>query len=298
MKQQIGKVLKHWEVDRTELLEQYRKDSPRLIFKIKAEDGFYILKGIPEEKPENVIIGNVEAHRFLGNEKGIAPRIFATRDGGFYVKEDGFWFYLLEFIDGQVPDASVENEELLGRLARQCHSYTEYPYPTGLSEEKQEFYEWFGEKLFKTEFDRILDGLPDFRKLDRCLIHTDLGPHNVIIKPDGKMVLIDLDDAGFGSRYLDLGYPFICQFVEHDDKMNMRYRFDYAKALLKGYYGEEEIPRPEYELLWQGAVYMQISYMQCYGADAVDSLWQILKFGMEQKEALWEMLCEMSGKER
>lgn len=290
IKQQPEEALKYWELPGAELLEQFRKDSPRLIFKIKAEEDFYILKGIPEEKPENVIIGNVEAHRFLGNEKGIAPRIFAARDGSFYVKEGGFWFYLLEFIDGQTPEASVENEELLGRLARQYHSYAGYTYPSGLAGEKQEFYEWFGEKAFKPEFDRILDALPDFRRLDQCLIHTDLGPHNVIITPDGQMVLIDLDDAGLGSRYLDLGYPFICQFVEHDDKMNLRYRFDYAKALLKGYYGEEEISRPEYELLWQGAVYMQISYMQCYGADAVDSLWRILKFGLEQKEALWEKL--------
>lgn len=290
MKQQPEEALKHWELPGAELLEQFRKDSPRLIFKVRAENGVYILKGIPEEKPEEVIRGNVEAHRFLGNEKGIAPCIFAARDGSFYIKENGFWFYLLEFIDGQTPEASVENEELLGRLARQYHSYAGYTYPSGLAGEKQEFYEWFGEKAFKPEFDRILDGLPDFCKLDRCLIHTDLGPHNVIITPDGQMLLIDLDDAGLGSRYLDLGYPFICQFVEHDDKMNLRYRFDYAKALLKGYYGEEEISRPEYELLWQGAVYMQISYMQCYGADAVDSLWRILKFGLEQKEALWEKL--------
>ena len=51
-----------------------------------------------------------------------------------------------------------------------------------------------------------------------------------------------------------------------------------------------EITREEYDLLWQGAVYMHISYMQCYGPYAVDSLWSILKFGMAQKEVLWERL--------
>lgn len=34
---------------------------------------------------------------------------------------------------------------------------------------------------------------------------------------------------------------------------------------------------------------MHISYMQVYGPDAVDSLWQILKFGMNQKEELWKL---------
>ena len=102
-------------------------------------------------------------------------------------------------------------------------------------------------------------------------------------------MLIDLDDAGIGSRYLDLGWSFIMQFVDFNhDTEEMRYRFDLALAFLKGYYGSEMPDRTEYDLLWQGAIYMHISYMQCYGPYAVDSLWSILKFGMAQKETLWE----------
>ncbi len=286
----ITKTLRHWDFSKIQVLEQIHKDSPRLIFKIEADGGLYILKGIPGEKPEDVIIGNVSAHRYLGNEKGIAPRIFEMTNGGSYIKENGFWFYLTEFIDGVPMSTSEENEYLLGRLARQYHSYTDYVFPSGLNEDKQRFYEWFSARDFKGEFDSILDTLPDFNKLDRCFIHTDLGPHNIMMNTDGKAILIDLDDAGIGSRYLDLGYPFIFQFVEHDDKMNLRYRFDYAKALLKGYYDSEKPRRSEYDLLWHGAVYMHISYMKCYGDDAVDSLWRILKFGLEQKERLWKML--------
>ncbi len=132
--------------------------------------------------------------------------------------------------------------------------------------------------------------LPDFREYDRCFIHTDLGPHNTMIRKDGRLILIDLDDAGMGSRYLDLGYAFIMQFVEHTEDMRLYYRFDLAKAFLKGYYGENPIPRSEYDSIWHGAVQMHISYMQCYGEDAVDSLWEILKFGIAQKERLWKIL--------
>lgn len=35
---------------------------------------------------------------------------------------------------------------------------------------------------------------------------------------------------------------------------------------------------------------MHISYMQCFGPYAVDSLWNILKFGMKQKEKLWNYI--------
>ena len=42
--------------------------------------------------------------------------------------------------------------------------------------------------------------------------------------------------------------------------------------------------------MFSGAIQMHISYMQVYGPYAVDSLWKILKFGIEQKETLWGML--------
>lgn len=127
--------------------------------------------------------------------------------------------------------------------------------------------------------------------LDRCFIHSDVGPHNSIRTADGKIYLIDLDDSGIGSRHLDLGWPFIMQFVDFNhDTGKMKYRFDLAKAFMDGYYDGKKPGRKEYDLLWQGAIYMHISYMQTYGPYAVDSLWKILKFGIDQKEFLWEML--------
>ena len=78
------------------------------------------------------------------------------------------------------------------------------------------------------------------------------------------------------------------------DTEEMRYRFDLAQSFLRGYFGEDRISREEYDLLFQGAIQMHISYMQVYGPYAVDSLWKILLFGIEQKEVLWEMLQEDS----
>ncbi|MDE6608185.1 MAG: phosphotransferase [Lachnospiraceae bacterium] len=269
-----------------EILERLGNDSARLIYKVKADGKISLLKGIPDEKPESAIRGNTEAHKFLG-EKEIAPRIITAADGGLYQKSGGYWFYLTEFIDGQPMEATVENERLLGELAKQLHSLQGYKYASALNEDKQRFYDWFSDKPYKEEFDKILDTLPDFGNYDRCFIHTDLGPHNAMIAMDGKPILVDLDDSGTGSRYLDLGWAFIIQFTEHTEDMRLSYRFDLAKAFLNGYYGENPIPREEYDLLWKGAVYMHISYMQCYGPYAVDSLWSILKYGLEQKEKLW-----------
>lgn len=292
----LYEIVTCWGLANAEIIKLSHPDAPRIVAEISTGNGHYILKGIPdtgdeESRGEQTICGNVSAHQFLGNQKGIAPRIYPVKGSGqkYYLKKSGYWFYLTEFIEGRPMQDTPEDELMLGKLARTLHSLEGYSYPSALNESKQHFYGWFEEKPFKAAFDELLDSLPDFSKYDRCLIHTDLGPHNAMISTEGKAVLIDLDDSGTGSRYLDLGWAFIMQFVEHTKDMKLSYRFDLAQAFLKGYYGTTQITEKEYDLLWQGAVYMHISYMQSYGSDAVDSLWKILQFGLAQKTILRKM---------
>lgn len=293
----IQEIMVYWGFSEVRVVKRFHPDSPRIVVKVSAGGKKYILKGIPDDRDgesrgEQTIRGNTTAHCFLGNQKGIAPRIFRLKGGkpAYYVKKDGYWFYLLEWVEGRPMQDTPEDEFLLGRLAGKLHTLNGYSCPSALDEDKQRFYDWFCEKPFKAAFDQLLDQIPDFGLHDRCFIHTDLGPHNTIVRTDGEAVLIDLDDSGIGSRYLDLGWAFIMQFVEHTEQMQLSYRFDLAQAFLEGYYGTARISQMEYDLLWQGAVYMHISYMQSYGPDAVDSLWNILQFGLEQKVALWRLL--------
>jgi len=287
--ERIRKALANWGITDFAVRERYHEHTDRIMCRIEAGGHTYFLKGLPQEKGEKTVRGNVLAHECLGNREHMAPAIRDTGDGRSYLAEDGYWFYLMEFIAGKNLKETEEDEYALGRLAARLHDIRGYTYPSGLNQDKARFYDWFQEKPFKAEFDRILDKLPDFAQYDQCFIHSDLGPHNAMRRDDGKEMLIDLDDAGIGSRYLDLGWAFIMQFVDFNHQSGeMRYRFDLALAFLRGYYGEKQITRTEYDLIWYGAVFMHISYMQDYGPDAVDSLWQILQFGMKQKEELWE----------
>lgn len=296
-RERLNEIMNRWGFPESEAVERYNPDSPRVVAKIRADDRFFILKGISDTRDsqprdEKTIQGNVSVHRFLGNQKGIAPKIYQLKDKeqDFCIKKDGYWFYLLEYIEGRQMERTVEDEFLLGKLARQLNSYTQYSFPSSQNEDKQRFYGWFEDKEFKPQFDNLLNHLPDFGQYDRCLIHTDLGPHNAIVRTDGTAALIDLDDAGIGSRYLDIGWAFIMQFVEHTEDMCLSYRFDLAQSFLKGYYDSEQITKKEYDLIWHGAVYTHISYMQSYGPYAVDSLWKILQYGLAQKPLLWKMI--------
>jgi Ser/Thr protein kinase RdoA (MazF antagonist) len=284
-------VLNYWELDSPEIGEQFNKESPRLIFRIRTGTQDYLLKGLPCSIPETTVMSNVQAHRFLGNKNGMAPKIYPTKTGEFYVRHAEYWFYLMEFIGGRKMEETPEDAFLLGAAAKKLHALQGYSLKSPDSQRKERFYAWFRDRSFVREFDAILDALPDFETLDQCFVHTDLGPYNAMIRQDGEVIFIDLDDTGIGSRYLDLGWPFIMQFVDFTTE-EMNYRFDLAQSFLKGYFGEDEIPRNEYDRIFDGAVQMHISYMKSYGDDAVDPLWRILLFGMEQKEILWEMISK------
>ena len=288
---QIQAVLEHWELRNPCTEERLNGKAPRMVYKIKTDSGQFVLKGYPNDTPEETINSNVQAHLFLGNEKGLAPRVYPLKNGGYYLRDQEYWFYLMEFIEGRQMEETPEDEYRLGEAAKKLHALQGYSLKSPEDQGKKRFYEWFRDRPFVREFDAILDTLPDFEKLDQCFIHSDMGPHNAMLSRDGRVVFIDLDDSGIGSRYLDLGWAFIMQFVDyHHETGEMKYRFDLAESFLKGYCGEKGITREEYDLIFYGAEQMHISYMQSYGPYAVDSLWKMLNYGMNRKEKLWDII--------
>ncbi len=290
----IDKVLVRYGIADYTIKERYHEDTDRIICRVETGSHTFFLKGLSGDKKEQTIRGNVLAHEYLGNQKHMAPEIVYTGDGCGYIAVDGQWFYMMEYIEGKNLEENAADEYALGQLTAKLHGIRGYGYPTGLNQDKSRFYGWFSDRHFKAEFDRILDGLPDFTQCEQCLIHSDIGPHNAMRRTGGEVVLIDLDDAGIGARHLDLGWPFIMQFVDFNHQTEKKqYRFDLALSFLRGYYGERRLTGEEYDLLWQGAVFMHISYMQVYGPDAVESLWKILRFGMERKPELWERWNEL-----
>ena len=102
----IQEIMTYWGFSEVRTVKRFHPDSPRIVAKVSAGDRDFILKGIPddrngESRGEQTIRGNTTAHCFLGNQKGIAPRIFPIKGGDsiYYVKKDGYWFYLLEWIN-------------------------------------------------------------------------------------------------------------------------------------------------------------------------------------------------------
>ena len=117
----------------------------------------------------------------------------------------GYRFYLMEFIAGRQMEETPEDEYKLGQATRKMHLLQGYNVKSPLTQSKERYYTWFRNHAFVKEFDGILDAIPNFEELDQCFVHTDIGPHNAMVRTNGEAVFIDLDDSGIGSRYLDLG---------------------------------------------------------------------------------------------
>lgn len=288
----VSNILNNWGISCTEILQQFDVGGSRLVCKIQTEIGTVILKGQPVDSKKDFILGNVHALEFLGNGHHLAPKIYYRPDGTAFWRNDDHYYYLMEFIEGRQAQENIEDERLLGEACAKLHKLSGYfdhsTFSVNATIDKVK--EWFSEYTWKNEFDEIVASLPDFEQCRQCFIHTDIGPHNAIIR-DGSVVFIDLDDAGLGSQFIDLGWPFIMQFVDYNKQTHeMKYQFDLAKAFLEGYIRVIDLTSSEYDLLWQGAIFMHISYMKCFGKEAEQSLWDILKFGIEQKDELFRIV--------
>lgn len=291
--QQAAEILEKWGFCGAVVLQQFDVAGGRLVYSVQAGEQTLILKGQPMDVPEEKLRALVHAHKYLGNEKHMAPRLYETPGGDGYIEDGGFYYYVMEAVSGRNVLETPEEEYLLGQAAARLHHLTDYCHPSTLNVKKQirTIEGWFADRAWKAEFDAIVARLPDFDAYRQCFIHTDIGPYNAMRDDAGRIVFIDLDDSGIGSQYVDLGWPFISQFVAYDKQMRqMSYKLEIAKAFLEGYCSVRPVTREEYDLLWGGAALSHIYNMQWHGPEAAEPLWNILRFGLAQKDRLLDCL--------
>lgn len=154
----------------------------------------------------------------------------------------------------------------------------------------ENMYQRVHEYPFKKEYDRVVGSLPNFDEYKKAFIHTDIGPHNAILNKEGKVIFIDYDDAGRGSIYIDAGYPLITQFVRYQKTGELKFDYNNAKAFYDGYLSKQKLDIKEKELIFNGAVFMQLMYMPCFGEEGVKPMWDILSFALKNRDKIMSVL--------
>lgn len=274
------------------------KKDHREVIHICTDKGDFILKRFHKTVDKKTIIKDTKAIEYLGQKhKKLAPNVIKSTRENLVEEMDDNYLYLMEYIKGRRPIENPEELLILGKAVGELHKIEGYEIESNLNfdERRKEMYKRFSGYDFKSKYDEVVSALPDFHKLKQCFIHTDVGNHNCIINEEGKIVFVDFDDAGIGSVYIDAGYPLITQFIRYgdsnkSDEKTLSFNEENARAFYTGYFTANKVSNEEIELIFQGAVFMQLMYMPEFGQEANIPMWNILKFALDNKARIIETL--------
>lgn len=269
-------------------IELLKKSGERTVYKVSADEGTFIFKIADPAKSEATVLKDTQILRFFEEVDYPAPRLLLSREHTNYVLHDGKCIYALSYLEGSEPASNKENYAKLGEVTAKLHSLKGYTIPTDFTAEVEiptmlARAEKFG---MEARYAELVKALPDFSRLPTCLIHTDIGSHNSIQLPSGKIVLVDWDDAGIGTRILDLGFPLICDFVTKD----LRFDKERAEAFYKAYCSIVELTDEEKEHLFDAGLFYALSYTIFDDSGIVEGQWQKVLWAIEHKGEIMSAL--------
>ena len=233
-------ILKNWNI--TGKIEDISHTgySGSQIFKITAEDSEYILKGYPSK----LSIGNIyKTHEILRTARehnfNLLPNFVRTLNGDSVVREDNTLWDLVTFLSGSHMLNNPQTSILVNLTKEVAHFHLatnqvliddEIRHGNPISLRKiQEIFEWwqiikkadnqklsdagvldvveefieFATLYFEKSMKRF-DWDDSFKKLPRCIVHSDITKRNVLFDNDVVSGVIDLESVRYNSRLLDI----------------------------------------------------------------------------------------------
>lgn len=278
-----------------EILDKLFTKGDREAYVINADCNKYVLKLFGESYSQQVIMNDIDAIQYLeDNEEQFAPKLYPNKKGELSFSINNKHLYLMEYIEGRELVSNNEDCYDLGNKLSKLHKIEGYKTVSGVrtAERIDNMLKRFHEYTFKEDYDSVVNSLPKFEELETCLIHTDITLRNAIRKENGDLILIDWDDSGSGSLFVDVGYPLITQFVNYNNLDNMSFNDQLARAFYTGYFKESKMEKEMIKHIFDGAVFMQLMYMPCYGDEGIKPMWRILNYGLDNKEEILNVLYE------
>ena len=275
-------IKEHWRLTNVDLPKVLKKSGERIVYEVTSNEGKYVFKVADPSKGAKAVTKDTQILQCFNDVAYPAPRLLLTSKGESYVQENGKFVYAISFIDGDEPELTVENYMLLGQTAANLHSLRGYTITTNFTAQNE-----IPRMLARAEkynmdplYEKLVSGLPDFENLPKCLIHTDIGAHNSIKQSSGNIILVDWDDAGIGTRILDIGFPLICDFISSKD-----YAFDAerAKGFYESYCSMIDLTNTEKQLLFDAALFYALSYTIFDETGIVNGQWKKVLSAIEHK---------------
>lgn len=281
-------ISKHWPLSNIHDVQLLKKSGKRMVYKVCADEGIYIVKVADSSKDEGMIMKDTDILKFFEMSSYPAPRLLSVSDGRQFVTTDEGVVYAISFIDGREPEKNVEDYRLLGEVTARLHMLQGYKTETDFttSAEIPRMLKRAQKFNVDARYEQLARTLPDFSQLPKCLIHTDIGSHNSIKTSNGEIILIDWDDAGIGTRILDIGFPLICDFMTKD----LVFEKQRAIAFYEAYASKIQLTDSEKAHIFDAGLFYALSYTIFDDSGFVEGQWQKVLAAIEQKNSILSVL--------
>lgn len=273
---------------KVKILKDFDVKGGRFVLLIEIGSRKYILKVSSKKRLESEIQIDTEAIYYLNAQKTkFAPQIITTKTNALHTKIDDLFLYLLEYIEGKDIIENPENFNNLAKALYKLHQLNSFDKasPFKYKELKAKLLTLMPNQSFKLEYDAIINSLPELSEENQVFIHTDITCLNAKYNQENEIIFLDFDDAGMGSKYIDISQPLITQFVRFYEG-KLKFNKENSIAFYKGYQLEKKFTQKEKELIFEVALFMQLMQITWFGEENEIYLWQILQFAIENKVEL------------
>lgn len=270
-------IEEHWPLTHVSLEEM----DQRAVSTIASREGRFIAKVCDQWRSTQVAEGHALVFDYLQEAGyGHVPALLKTRAGRNYQAIGDHPVYILEYIEGAEPARTPENCRRLGEITAALHTVKGYPhsYLFTVADVLPELYDIAETLSFGQEYARLVRALPDFEDLPDALIHGEiLG--NCVQEPGGRIVIIDWDEAGIGTRVLDPGSPLFTAFLSED----LDWEEECARAYYEGYFSRVQLEKGEIDRIYDAGLFYALRYI-IYGNTG--KRWQRIQYALWNRARL------------
>ncbi len=282
-------VERHWNLDHVVPGAVLQQSPTRTVIAIQADQGAFVVKAY--ENPwalglVNPTTSEIDRHLhifdFLAEKRfRHAPSLLRTTTGSRFAETDVATVCVLSLIEGFAPPSTPATWAELGRIAARLNAYGDYPHPYGIPVAGTivELTRNAERYSFRTDMLLLISALNVLMDQPPCLIHGEINTRNAIIAPDGRISILDWDQAGTGPWPLEPGYPLITTFLSED----LVFDADAARAFYAAWGGCKEMTAEHRELVFTAAVLHALRYIE-FGDPALR--WIRIQHALAHKDEL------------
>ena len=280
------KIAAHWPLTGICLGPVLRVFDGRHVQIVHSHEGRYVLKTTNQWRNDVDAANHLSLPGYLAaNGFAHAPQVLPTRSGGLLCPMGDGHVYLLEYVEGRVPDATPAVYERIGALVAALHTITGYPHPYLFTYQEvlPEFYEIAQRLPFADEYLGIVGTWPDFDAFPRAIIHGEV-VGNILQQVDGTLMILDWDEVGVGPRLFDVGQPLVGSFVTED----LEVHWDLMAAYYRGYQSRIALSDFERAHIVDAALFYALRYI--VWGDRV-ARWRRILWALDHRDALEQVIA-------